>query len=233
MSCTTPAAFVRANTRIDTPPFVPEIRLHLAEDIVALWEKMEADLGTPGLPPPFWAFAWAGGQALARYVLDHAEIVRARRVLDLASGSGLVAVAAVMAGAASVTANEIDRFATEAIALNAEANGTGVAASLADLLDGDGGDAEVVLAGDVFYDRDMTERVRPFLDRAHARGATVLVGDPSRSYLPQAGLRRMETYRVPVPLTLEGVETKSTAVWQQTGELLAKPATTGATSGRG
>jgi predicted nicotinamide N-methyase len=221
MTVTTPDAFVRATTHLDAPPFVPEIRLRLADDIVGLWEKLEADLGVSGTAPPFWAFAWAGGQALARYVLDHADLVRGRTVFDFASGSGLVAVAAVLAGASSAVANEIDRFAGAAIALNAEANGVRLTADLADALAdaGAGVDADVILAGDVFYDRDMADAVRPFLDRAHARGATVLVGDPGRHYLPRHGLRRLDSYDVPVPVDLEGMRVRRTAVWQLTGEL--------------
>ncbi|GDY31954.1 class I SAM-dependent methyltransferase [Gandjariella thermophila] len=221
MTAPAPDAFVRATTRLDAPPFVPEIRLRLAEDIVALWEKLEADLGVSGLAPPFWAFAWAGGQALARYLLDHPDLVAGRSVFDFASGSGLVAVAAMRAGAASAVANEIDRFAGAAIALNAEANGVHLTASLDDVLADAGAtvDADLVLAGDVFYDRDMAERVRPFLNRAHTRGATVLVGDPGRHYLPRAGLERLADYEVPVPVDLEGMRTRATTVWRVTGDL--------------
>jgi len=212
-----PAAFIRASTRLVAPPQVPEIRLHLAGEAFALWERMAADLGRSDLPPPFWASAWAGGQALARHLLDHPGLVRGRTVLDLASGSGLVAIAAAMAGAAAVMASDVDRFAAEAIALNAAANGVAVAVRLQDLLDGDGAEAEVVLAGDVFYERPLADRVLPFLARARARGAEVLVGDPGRAYLPRPRLVPLATYDVPVERALEGSDLKRTTVWRLTG----------------
>jgi predicted nicotinamide N-methyase len=193
---------------------VPEILLHLADDAFDLWEKTEADLGQTGLPPPFWAFTWPGGQALARHVLDHPDLVTGRTVFDLASGSGLVAIAAAKAGAATVTANDIDRFAGAAITLNAEANGLTLAHILADTLDGDACGAEVVLAGDVFYDQPMAERVLPFLARAQARGADVLVGDPGRAHLPCTRFTALVTYDVPVARALEGVDVKRATVWR-------------------
>jgi predicted nicotinamide N-methyase len=192
-------------------PFVPEVRLHLAEDAIVLWARMEAAAGAT-LPPPFWASAWAGGQSLARYVLDHPEVVAGRRVLDLAAGSGLVAVAAAMAGAASVTANDIDPYALAAVRLNAEANGVAVDGRGGDLLDGDADGADVVLAGDVFYSRDMSERVLAFLDRVAARGSTALVGDPGRAYRPKERLEVVATYRVPIVGALEDAEIKQTDV---------------------
>jgi predicted nicotinamide N-methyase len=164
-------------------PLVPEVRLHQVEDVTALWEALEERTGRVQ-PPPFWAAAWPGGQALARYVLDHPEVVAGRRVLDLAAGSGLVAVAAALAGAAAVTANDIDPWSLEAVSRNAGANGVTVAVRDGDLLDGDGGDADVVLAGDVFYSRDMSARMHAFMTRARARGAEVYVGDPGRAFLP-------------------------------------------------
>src|SRR6266536_750497 len=194
----TPTEFVRAHTRLAATPFLPEIRLHLAADAFALWEETERQQGGGVAPPPFWAFPWAGGQGLARYVLDHPDLVAGRRVLDLASGSGLVAVAAARSGAARVTANEIDGYALAAIALNASANGVPVRVHAGDLLDGDSGDAEVVLAGDVFYSRDFGARVLRFLDRARVRGALVLVGDPGRAYLPRHRLAELASYPVPV-----------------------------------
>jgi predicted nicotinamide N-methyase len=192
-------------------PFLPEVRLHLAEDAIVLWARMEAAAGQ-SLPPPFWASAWAGGQALARYVLDHPEVVAGRRVLDLAAGSGLVSLAAAKAGAASVVANDVDPYALAAVRLNAQANGVVVDSRGGDLLDGDGAGADVVLAGDVFYSREMSERVLGFLDRVAVRGSTVLVGDPGRAYLPKERLEVVATYRVPIVGALEDAEVKQTDV---------------------
>jgi predicted nicotinamide N-methyase len=196
-------------------PFVPEVRLYLAEDAIVLWARMEAAAGQ-ALPPPFWASAWAGGQAVARYVLDHPELVAGRRVLDLATGSGLVAVAAALSGAASVAANDIDPYALAAVQLNARANGVVVESEGGDLLDGDGDGAEVVLAGDVFYSREMAERMLGFLERAVARGSAVLVGDPGRAYLPRQRLEPVASYRVPMVGALEDAEIKQTDVLRPT-----------------
>ena len=205
--------FVRAHARFGVPPFVPELRLLLAEDAIELWERTEDEVGESNLPPPFWGFAWAGGQALARYLLDNPDLVRGRRVLDIASGGGVVAIAAAKAGAASVTASEIDRFAVAAIALNADANGVIVNAVFEDVLTGDpGDDVDVVLAGDVFYSREMAGRVQAFVRRAVDRGALVLVGDPGRAYRPGTGFRVVATYDVPVPRALEDADTKATTV---------------------
>jgi predicted nicotinamide N-methyase len=173
---------------------VPEIWLILAQDPIILWARMEAEAGTT-LVAPFWASAWLGGQALARFVLDHPETVAGRRVLDLAAGSGLVAIAASLAGAATVTANDIDPYATAAIELNAKANGVRIAISSHNLLGSDDTHgADVVLAGDAFYSRPMTQAVLPFLERASARGALVLVGDPGRADLPGGRLTVVATY---------------------------------------
>ena len=213
MKVATTADFVRAHTRLTPALFVPEVRLHLADEAIPLWERTEQERGDQQ-PPPFWAFAWAGGQALARYVLDHPDTVRGRTVFDLAAGSGLVAIAAARAGAAAVTANEIDRYAVAAIAINAAANGVMIATVLGDALDGPTpGDADVVLAGDVFYSRPMAERVLPFLRRARARGARVLVGDPGRAYLPHDAFQAVADYSVPVPFDLESTQVKATTVW--------------------
>jgi len=215
----TPVEFVRVNTRLGAAPYLPEIRLHLADEPFALWEQTERALDRVGLPPPFWAFAWAGGQALARYILDHPETVSGRTVLDLGSGSGLVAIAAARAGAAAVTAAEIDPLANAAIQLNAQANGVTIAAAGADLLatgptqvgppDGD-----VVLAGDVFYAKPLADRVLPFLDRASAHGGQVLIGDPGRSYLPRSRFHPLASYDVPVIRALEDAARKPAAVWR-------------------
>jgi predicted nicotinamide N-methyase len=182
--------------RVAPVPLVPEIRLHLAEDPVVWWARLEAEAGNV-LEPPFWASAWVGGQAVARYVLDHPHVVAGRRVLDLASGSGLAAIAACRAGAASVTANDIDPYAVAAIARNAEVNGVRVTAVGGDLLDGDGAPADVVLAGDVFYSRAMAERVAGLLDRVTARGADFLIGDPGRAFLPRDRFEVMASYPAP------------------------------------
>ncbi len=180
--------------RLARLPFVPEIHLHLADDEIVLRARLEAQVG-PGLAP-FWASAWAGGQALARYILDHPQVVAGRRVLDVASGSGLVAIAAAKAGAAEVTANDIDPYALAAVAMNATTNAVTVAVNAGDLLDGDGGDADVILAGDAFYTVELATRMVGFLSRAAARDARVLVGDPGRQHLPYRWLKVLTSYRV-------------------------------------
>ena len=208
--------FVTGHTRLAAVPFVAELLAYLAEEPIALWEHTERDRGAQ-LPPPFWAFAWAGGQAVARYVLDHPDLVRGKRVLDVAAGSGLIAIAAAKAGAASVRAVEIDQLAVDAIGLNAAVNGVPVAAALDDVLagdGGDGGDADVVFAGDVFYSREMAGQMIAFMQRVAARGATALVGDPGRAYLPRAGLTRVAEYDVPVVESLEDAPVKRTTVWR-------------------
>jgi predicted nicotinamide N-methyase len=204
--------FVRAHTVLAPVPFVPEVSLFQAEDPIALWEATES-AGTPQ-PPPFWAFAWAGGQALARHILDDPDLVAGRSVLDLATGSGLVAVAAARAGAGPVTANDIDPLSLAAAEANAKANGVRVTTVEADLLDSDDRYG-VVLAGDVFYSREMAGRVLPFLRRAAGRGSLVLVGDPGRAYLPE-GLIHRAVYDVPVIEELESMPIRRTTVWQVT-----------------
>lgn len=209
------AAFVRAHTRPVPVPLTPELLLHTADEPIALWEDTERVDGDPQ-PPPFWAFPWAGGQALARYLLDHPADLHGRRVLDLATGSGLVAIAAARAGAGHVVANDIDPLSMVAVAVNAEANGVTVHARVGDVLDTEP-DADVVLAGDVCYSREMTARVLPFLHRAAGRGALVLLGDPGRAYLPTTGLRRRAGYDVPVTEALESTTVRHTTVWQVSG----------------
>jgi predicted nicotinamide N-methyase len=177
-------------------PLVPEIHLFLAEDPVLLWARLEAD-ARASLTAPFWATAWSGGQALARYVLDNPELVAGKRVLDLASGSGLVAIAAAMAGAADVVANDIDHYAIAAIEANANANGETIACDASDLTPGDGGDYEVILAGDCLYSAEISELVLPFVARAATRGATVLLGDPGRGFAPAHLLETLATYDLP------------------------------------
>lgn len=208
-----PTAFIRANTELLRPPLVPEIELHLASEIVPIWRKTEEELAAEGVPPPFWAFAWAGGQALARWVLDHPQTVRGRRVLDFASGSGLSAIAAAKAGATEVIANEIDRFAIAAITLNAKVNDVRVACVFDDLIGRDDG-WETVIAGDVCYEREMSERVFAWLRALAARGATVLMGDPGRNYLPKGDLHELAVYDVQTTRELEDREVRRTKVWR-------------------
>jgi predicted nicotinamide N-methyase len=205
--------FIFANTRLLVPPLVPELRLWLADEAVPMWKKTEEELGEMGLPPPFWAFAWAGGQALARYVLDNPELVRGKRVLDFASGSGLVAIAAALAGAASVEGSDIDAFAVAAIEANSAENRAAVTARLKDLTGADEG-WDVALAGDVSYERDMAEAVTNWLAGLAQRGATVLIGDPRRTYLALDRLESVAEYGVPVTRELEDSEIKRTGVFR-------------------
>jgi predicted nicotinamide N-methyase len=207
------SVFIRAHTRLLPVPHAPELRLYVADEATALWQKTEEELGEIGLPPPFWAFAWAGGQALARYLLDNRMVVEGKRVLDVASGSGVVAIAAAKAGAAHVEACDIDAFAVAAVALNAEANGVTVEARCADPVGTDQG-WDAVLAGDICYERDMAERLTTWLKELHERGATVLIGDPGRSYLPRAKLEPLATYQVPVTRSLEDADIKTSRVWR-------------------
>ena len=205
--------FILDNTALMAPPHVPEILLHLADEAHDLWQRTEDELVEIGLPPPFWAFAWAGGQGLARYVLDHPEAVLGRRVLDFASGSGLVAIAAMKAGAAAVIAADIDPFCDTAIALNLDANGVEAQFLGTDCVGTDDG-WDVVLAGDVFYDKAFADRLLPWFTSLRARGAEVLVGDPGRAYLPRTGLQSLAVYQVPVTRVLEDAEVKRTTVWR-------------------
>lgn len=207
------AAFIREHTRLMAVPHAPEIMLHLADEATALWQKTEDELGTIGLPPPFWAFAWAGGQALARYVLDNPAIVTGKRVLDVATGSGLVAIAAAKAGAIEATGVDIDAFAEVAVGLNAAANGVSVTALTGDPSGSDEG-WDVILAGDICYQRDMTEAMMAWLGPLAAQGRPVLIGDPGRTYLPRERLTKVAEYEVPVTRALEDLEIKRTAVWQ-------------------
>jgi predicted nicotinamide N-methyase len=206
-----PASFVRAHTRPAHPSLVPEVTLLVADDVVALWEAMEDERGQAADSPPFWAAAWPGGQVLARYVLDTRAVVAGRRVLDLGSGSGLVAIAAALAGAAEVVASEIDEFGSTAIPLNAGLNGAGGIRVVGDLLAGPPPDVDVVLAGDICYDRAMTERVLPFLARAREAGAEVLIGDPGRMYLPVDRLTALAAHDVP---ETEGPGLRRSTVWR-------------------
>jgi predicted nicotinamide N-methyase len=197
--------------RLLPAPLVPEVRLLLAEDAILLWARLEAEAGHV-LPPPFWASAWTGGQALARYVLDHPDTVAGRRVLDIASGSGLVAIAAAIAGAAAVTANDVDPYAIAAISANADANGVDLIRSAEDLLDGDGDDVELVLAGDVLYNPSVAARMLPYLARVAANGGAVLVGDPDRGHLPDEWLEPVASYDVPGSSAPEDAQLNLTSV---------------------
>ena len=206
------ASFVRRETVVASPPLVPEIRLHLASEVVPLWQATEADLARQGLPPPYWAFAWPGGQALARHLLDHPELVRGARVLDFAAGSGIGAIAAAKAGAANVAAAEIDRFAIAAIHMNGALNGVDVATIENDIV-GQNGPWDVILAGDVCYERPMAERVSGWLAAMARRRVRVLMGDPGRNYLPGSGLAEIARYSVPTSLDLEDRTLRETIVW--------------------
>jgi len=205
--------FVLANTRLLAPPLTPEIRLMLADEAVPIWKKTEEELGALGLPPPFWAFAWAGGQALARYVLDNPALVSGKRALDFASGSALVAIAAAKAGATEVEASDIDAFAIAAIQANAAENGVLVAPRFENLIGANEG-WEVVLAGDVAYEKDLAQAATDWLARLARRGATVLIGDPRRTYLPLDRLDCVMEYSVPVTRELEDSEIKRTGVFR-------------------
>ncbi|MBB5744872.1 class I SAM-dependent methyltransferase [Brevundimonas variabilis] len=208
-----PAAFILANTRLQTVPHAPEISLWLADEITPIWKMTEEELGALGLPPPFWAFAWAGGQAIARWLLDNPEEVRGRTVLDFATGSGLVGIAALKAGAASVTGCDIDPFCAAAVAVNARANGVTMGFTGENLLDSPPPAVDLICAGDVCYEKPMTERVLDWLASARAQGTRVLLGDPGRTYLPKSGLTFLAEYRVQTTRELEDYEIKRTCVW--------------------
>jgi predicted nicotinamide N-methyase len=206
-------AFILGNTTLISPPHVPEVRLHLADEAHELWRKTEEELNEIGLPPPFWAFAWAGGQGLARYILDYPTTVAGRRVLDFAAGSGLVGIAAARAGAQSVLAADIDPYSAAAIHLNARTNAVALDYAGADLIDRDDG-WEIVLAGDVFYEKPIADRLIAWFERLARRGAVILIGDPGRSYLPKNRLLPLAVYEVPVTRALEDAEVKRTTVWR-------------------
>ena len=207
-------AFIHANTAISSPPLVPEIRLHLATEVTPIWQATEESLARFGTPPPFWAFAWAGGQALARYLLDHPETVAGKEVLDICSGSGIVAIAAAKAGAAKVVAAEIDPFAAVAIVLNAALNNVSIVIETRDMLDRTVIGWGVVLAGDVCYEVPMASRAIGLLRRIAARRRLALLGDPGRAYLPREGLIECARYTVPTSRELEDREAREGVVWE-------------------
>ena len=208
-----PTAFILAQTVIAAPPLVPEIRLHLATEITPIWEATEATLTQMNLPPPYWAFAWAGGQALTRFLIDHPDWVAGKRVLDFAAGSGLSAIGAAKAGAALTQAAEIDDFAIAAIALNARINSVAIDLVREDLV-GVEPRWDVVLAGDVCYERPMAEKVIAWFRALAGRGVAILMGDPGRAYLPQSGLLELARYQVPTSLELEDRTQRETIVWR-------------------
>ncbi len=211
----TVAEVIAELTELRRVPLVPEIWLHQAAEPVSAWQRLEQATGRTGLDPPFWAFAWPGGQAIARYLLDHPQTAAGRQVIDLASGSGLVAIAAARAGAAAVTAYDVDPFAAAAIAMNAAANGIAVRAVCADILGLDEfpDDVDLMLVADAFYERDLACRVMRFLGRARDCGVTVLVGDLGRAYLPRGHLSPLAAYDVPGLGALEDRDVKRTTVW--------------------
>ncbi len=207
-------AFIEANCLPVPVPLVPEITLILAHEAMPLWQKTEDELGELGLPPPFWAFAWAGGQALARYLLDHPQCVRGKRIIDLASGSGLVAIAARLAGAAHVLACDIDPYAEAATRLNARAMNVEIEITSGNLLGDPPPVVDVILVGDIFYERPLAEQALTWLKQAKAGGSDVIIGDPGRSYLPKEHLKPLMDYSVPVTRELEDAEIKHTTVWR-------------------
>ncbi len=207
-----PTEFIRENTALIVPPLVPEVRLHLATEVVPLWRKTEEELEAEGIPPPYWAFAWAGGQALARYLLDHPQDVAGKTVLDFGSGSGLVAIVAAKAGASYVLASDIDRFALAAIAMNAEANGVRVSTTAQDTI-GAAEQWDIILVGDMCYERPLAERLLGWLRERASIGARVLLGDPGRSYFPKTGVQKLATYRVRTTRELEDREIRETGVY--------------------
>lgn len=210
---TDPKEFILANTSLIAPPLVPEIRLHLATEVVPLWRKTEEELEAEGVPPPYWAFVWAGGQALSRYVLDNPETVSGKRVLDFGSGSGLVAIAAMKANAASVLATDIDTFAGAAIQANTKANNVHIDVTANDIV-GKTGDWSTILVGDMCYERPLAERLLSWLRELSQKGALVLLGDPGRSYFPKSGVEKLATYHVQTTRELEDREIRETSVYR-------------------
>ena len=208
-----PHGFILANTRLTSPPHTPEIELYLADEITPIWRMTEEELGQIGLPPPFWAFAWAGGQALARYLLDHPAEVKGKRVFDVGTGSGLVAIAAMKAGATSAAGADIDGFCAAAVALNGRANGVEVGFGQRDPLAAPPPAADVICAGDIFYEQPLADRAMAWLATARDNGARILLGDPGRSYFPKTGLVKLAEYSVETTRELEDAEVKKTAVW--------------------
>jgi len=206
--------FITENTKLISPPLVPEIVLHLAAESLPIWQKTEDELGEINLPPPYWAFAWAGGQAVARYLIDHPDVCRGQTVLDLGSGSGISAIAAAKTGANAVLAADIDKVALAACALNARANAVSLETTGTDLLAEPPAGECVIIIGDLFYERQLADRVVAYIAEAKARGSVIYIGDPQRSYFPEGRFTRLAEYQVPVTRELEDAEIKRTAVWR-------------------
>lgn len=209
-------AFIQANTEIDRPPACPEIQLWTATEVTPLWEATEAALLRINLPPPYWAFCWAGGQALSRYLLDNPELVRGKAVLDFAAGSGVSAIAAALAGAAKVEAADIDRMACAAIGLNAALNGVAIEIIHDDIV-GEACRWDLVVTGDICYEQSMTAHIWPWLVGLAAQGATVIMADPGRAYLPRTGLRELARSMVATNLDLEDRTSREVVVYQIVG----------------
>ena len=207
--------FIRRNTVLMAPPLVPEVLLHLASEIMPIWRRTEEELARDGVPPPYWAFAWAGGQALARYVLDNPHAVSGKSVLDFGSGSGVIAIAAAKAGAGEVLAADVDSFAAEAIALNAEANGIKIRVTTADLLGTSGW--QTILVGDMCYERPLAQRILAWL---RAADAEILMGDPGRSYFPRENVVKLASYSIHTTRELEDREIRETGVYRLDGRAL-------------
>jgi len=211
-----PAQFIRDHTKLTATPLVPEIALYVASEMLPIWQMTEVEMAQIGLPPPFWAFAWAGGQAMARYLLDHRQTVAGKRVLDFGAGSGLAGIAALMAGASSVTAAEIDPMAICAIAGNAAANGVSVTSIEADLVGGANLGWDVVLAADVCYEGPAAARILAWLRQLAGQGVVILMGDPGRTYFPKSGLEKLISYAVATTTELEDTDVRNTSVWRLT-----------------
>ena len=212
------AAFIAANTKIVSPPLVPEIKLRLATEITPIWQATETELQEIGIPPPFWAFCWPGGQALARYVLDNPDIVRGKRVLEFAAGSAVSGIAAAVGGAAEVIANDIDAMAVAAAQINAALNKVTLTPSTENyLMRETPSGCDVILAGDIFYEQSPAVEIEAFLRREAASGAVVLIGDPGRKYLPIKSLQEVMRYEVPTSLELEDREMRDGVVWRVPG----------------
>lgn len=205
--------FILDNTLLHEPPLVPEIKLHLASEIVPIWQMTEEELAQNGLPPPFWAFAWAGGQALSRYIMDHSSVVSGKSVLDFGAGSGMVGIAALKANASSVLSADIDAFAIAACALNAYVNDVSLLSICDDIIGTDQG-WDVVLVGDMCYEQPLSQRIEIWLRSLVARGALVLIGDPGRTYLPRQGMEKIISYAVKTTRELEDMDVRNTSVWR-------------------
>lgn len=209
-----PLAFIKAETAVRPVPHAPEILLHVADEAMDLWQKTEEELEALGLPPPFWAFAWAGGQALARYILDNPELVKGKTVLDLASGSGIVAIATMISGASHCLAVDVDPFSAHAVKANSDLNKVSVESVTADITADPVPEVDILFCGDVFYEEPMTKKILPFLSRALAAGKDVFVGDPGRSYLPRERLEVLATYQVETIASLEDADIKKSSVFR-------------------